>query len=263
MNKIPPNFSNAIIIDAEAAQTVAMRVYDTLKADIISGKLPPGTRLVRRALAERLGVSTIPIIEALYRLERSGLVENTPWSGASVLGLTEEGIRNDSILREALESQAARLCAEKATHTQIARLYYMAGRLDEMMVKGDRRSCEGMQMHMEFHLLIAKCSGFPILEEELDRLWLRRMVLFSWLNASVHPIPPTWHHDLVAVIEQGKVEAADAKAREHVRYGQEDLLKTLGMIAGLTTRETGAGAACAEGQPDSTVGTGNEMAQKD
>ncbi len=63
---------------ADAEGTLSRRVYAVLRDDIVAGRLKPGERLVRKAIAERLGVSTIPVIEALYMLEIDGYVENRP-----------------------------------------------------------------------------------------------------------------------------------------------------------------------------------------
>lgn len=66
--------------------------YALLRDDILCGRLAPGERLVRKALAERLGVSTIPVIEALYMLEIDGYVENRALAGCRVRSLTmQEG----------------------------------------------------------------------------------------------------------------------------------------------------------------------------
>ena len=93
-------------------QTLSAKVYHTLRDEILSGALPPHTRLVRRTVSKRLGVSPMPVTEALLRLEQDGLVESEPMYGSRVKAWTLEAVQGDEVLREALECQAARLCAE-------------------------------------------------------------------------------------------------------------------------------------------------------
>src|ERR1700693_616593 len=66
----------------------AEQVADRIRQAIVSGNIPPGTRLLEAQLAARIGVSRIPVREALTRLEAEGLVERTPYQGARVMSLT-------------------------------------------------------------------------------------------------------------------------------------------------------------------------------
>jgi DNA-binding GntR family transcriptional regulator len=92
-----------------------------------------------------------------------------------------------------------------------------------MMAHGDPRSKLGMQSHLDFHLTLARSGGFPRLAEELERLWFRRLMRLNWVKATHYKrVPDDWHASLVEVIESRDPNAADAKMREHVRYGSED-----------------------------------------
>ncbi len=204
------------------SRTLAQRVYDTLREEIVDGALQPGGRLVRRELSKRLGVSPMPVTEALLRLENEGLVESRPLHGSRVSLLTIDQLRNDEVLREAIESQAARLCAEHVADVGLGKLLSKAKLADRMMSQGDSNSKLGMQTHLEFHLEIANCTGYSRLGEELQRLWLRRLMRLNWLKATHYRKPPSdWHEQVVNVIAQGDPQAADAKMREHIRFGTE------------------------------------------
>ena len=89
------------------------RAYQQIRDEILSGDLLIGDVLSRRKLADRLNMSFLPITEALQRLEVEGLVESRPRIGTRVRIPTEQDIRNNYVIREALESQAARLCGSK------------------------------------------------------------------------------------------------------------------------------------------------------
>lgn len=205
--------------------TLTGRIYDVLREAVTSGALPPGCRLVRRTLSAKLGVSPIPVSEALVRLEMDGLVESKPLCGSRVRVLTIDDVENDQMLREALECHAARLCAERATEAQLTRLKQRAKPLDRLIAEGDPQSQLGMQTHLEFHLTIAEYSGFSRLAQELERVWQRRLMRLNWLNATVgSPVPPNWHERLSSALAARDPDHAERAMREHVRHGiQHDL----------------------------------------
>jgi DNA-binding GntR family transcriptional regulator len=212
--------------------TLSAKVFEALRDEILDGTLTPGTRLVRRDLGVRLGVSPIPVAEALSRLERDGLVESKPRSGAMVRRLSLEGVRNDQILRQALECEAARLSAEHASDAQLQELYRLADTLDGLLAGGDPHSELGMETHLEYHLAVARSSGYEVLAEELRRVWLRRFVQLNWVNAVLHPVPPLWHRQLTDAIATRDPAFANAKMRHHVRFSIDRYLDAVRRVEG-------------------------------
>lgn len=221
--------------------TLSAQVFEALRDEILGGTLTPGTRLVRRDLGARLGVSPIPVAEALFRLERDGLVESKPRSGAMVKRLSLEGVRNDQILRQALECEAARLSAENASDAQLQELYRLADALDELLAGGDPHSERGMEKHLEYHLTVALSSGYEILAQELRRVWLRRFVQLNWINAVLYPVPPHWHRQLTDAIATRDPAYANAKMRHHVRFSIERYLDAVRKIEEEQARRAGKG----------------------
>lgn len=206
-----------------AGTTLTQRVYDSLRDEIISGQLRPGDRLVRRAVGRRLGVSQIPVCEALLKLEGDGLVENLPLYGARVRTLTHDDVQNDQVLREAIECQAARVASGRATDKDLGRLLTLARRVDRLMAQGDPGSKVGAQAHLDFHLAVAQAGGYTSLADELQRVWFRRLMRLSWLKATQYrPVPADWHEQLVAAIAGRDPDRAEAAMRHHVQYGSED-----------------------------------------
>lgn len=214
-------FSNSQTDDNDT--TLTQRVYETLRTDIVTGQFKPGDRLVRRALGKRLGVSPMPVTEALYMLQWDGLVESRALYGCRVRPLTIEDVRNDEVLREALECQAARLCSEHAADRDLKRLAADAKRLDRLMSGGDSDSTIGMQLHLEFHVNVAELSGFIRLAEELRRVWSRLLMRLNWIKATRYkPVPCDWHQQLVRTLQRRDPLSAERKMREHVQFGSED-----------------------------------------
>ena len=208
---------------SEAENTLSRRVYNVLRDDILAGRLKPGERLVRKTLASRLGVSTIPVIEALYMLEIDGYVENRALCGCRVRTLTIEEVDDDLMLREALECQSARLCAEKATAESIDRLMKRAVQVDRFIRADTPDPSLGNQIHLEFHLELGKLSGHAIFSDLLKRVWFQRYMSLNSLKAiRFHPIPDGWHQILVRKLSKGDPDEAERAMREHVRYGRKD-----------------------------------------
>jgi DNA-binding GntR family transcriptional regulator len=83
--------------------------HDKLAQLILDGELPVGSPLVERALADRLGVSRTPVREAIFRLEREGLVQVVEGRGAFVASYTIDDLIEIYQMREGLEPVAARL----------------------------------------------------------------------------------------------------------------------------------------------------------
>ncbi len=207
----------------EAENTLSRRVYAVLRDDILAGRLKPGERLVRKTIGQRLGVSTIPVIEALYMLENDGYVENRPLLGCRVRSLTMEDIDNDLMLREALECQAARLCAEKASTAGLEKLMKRARQVDRFIRSDTPDQTLGSQMHWEFHIELGRLSGHAVFGEMLEKVWFRRYMSLNSIKAiRFEPIPDGWHQILVKKIKKGDPDLAEQAMREHVRFGRKD-----------------------------------------
>lgn len=98
------------------------RVYQTLYADIVEWRIPPGTTLNEVELAERFSVSRTPLREAIQRLAADGLVDSAFGRGATVSEISLDDVVKLFQMREALETYAARLCARRADRTPFERL---------------------------------------------------------------------------------------------------------------------------------------------
>lgn len=103
-------------LEIQSAEDV---VYDALRREIIGG-LAPEMELRLRDLAERFGVSTMPIRTALDRLEADRLVVQRPRRGAVVAPMTLEALHDIYAVRIGLEGQAARLGCERMTDKDLA-----------------------------------------------------------------------------------------------------------------------------------------------
>ncbi len=165
-------------------ESLAGRAYQQIRDEILRGDLAIGDVLSRRKLADRLNMSFLPITEAMQRLEVEGLVESRPRIGTRVRIPTEQDIRNSYVIREALESQAARLCAEHITAAEKKQLLTSARHLDNLhKVSGpeaeDSRFLFSVHTyHMQFHMRIAELAQCPGLTSAIEKA---QVLVFNWL----------------------------------------------------------------------------------
>jgi len=98
---------------------LAADVAALLRESIVTGEIPPGTRLVEAEVARQLGVSRGPLREALRILETEGLLDSHPGRGSFVSTISERDIREVYSLRCILEEEAIRLAAKRVTTEDI------------------------------------------------------------------------------------------------------------------------------------------------
>ncbi len=110
----------AVVVSGLNLRTYKRAVYEALLEMIVSLELPPGERLVESDLAGRLGVSKTPVREALAMLESDGLVEATPYRGASVRWLSMNESMEQGYLVDALEMPAYPMVIERITKAELA-----------------------------------------------------------------------------------------------------------------------------------------------
>jgi DNA-binding GntR family transcriptional regulator len=219
MGEVKPS-SSANSTQAALAHTI----FEGLRDEITSGKLKPGETLSRRGIAHRYGTSSIPVIEALARLESTGLIEAEARQAARVRKISLETIQDDYILREAFEAQGIRLACETATASEIEILYRMAEAVDaRVMARATRDAADknGPMLHWQFHRQIARISRCRALASELERIELLRRLQANWYFAPESPDPPRHHSVLVDAINNRDPLQADAAMRAHVCNGRE------------------------------------------
>lgn len=209
------------------------RAYLTLRERILRADYPFGAILSPRQLARQFRVSMITVAQALQRLEFEELVERRPRAGTRVKTPTPEEIRGQYIVREALESQAARLCAVQATASERVELRTLAAELDrrfsgDSSVVPDRAQLYDLHTrHLRLHTLIAEAARCHALWQAIER---NHVLLFNFLyNIATQRavLPPGFHSDLVEPIIRGDPEKAEATMRAHVKYGFSETLLRL------------------------------------
>jgi DNA-binding GntR family transcriptional regulator len=197
--------------------TSAEKTYQAILKKILSGELAPGARLVRRTLAEALGVSPIPVLEALKRLEQDGLVEYRARWGNIVAVPTKEKVRDMFVFREAIECQVSRILSVSATASQAESLRALAADLDRVRYESEDPLLV-TDFHYRLHMAMAEAAGVDSLTAALSR------INFFWLlckgaqhRKSKSELQRYWHTALIETVLTDGPEAADRAMREHIR----------------------------------------------
>ena len=221
------------------------RAYQAIREQILRGQARPGSPLSRRRLAQELGMSVLPVTDALRRLEDDRLVETRARAGTRVRVPTESDIRDLYELREALESQSARLFAERATPVQRRALAALAVQVDAGFTRlgstGDlAHRFKVHTQHVRLHMSIAEHARSRLLTDAIER---NHVLILNWLfdvGARRTPLPPDFHARLVEPLVAGDVEASDRAMRAHVRYGLGEITENFSVIAASEWRERSA-----------------------
>jgi DNA-binding GntR family transcriptional regulator len=196
-------------------QTVAAR----LRTEILSGRLPAGERIVEAKWAAELGVAQGSVREALNLLASDGLVGKGPGRSARVISLSGQDVGDIYDLRVGLESQSARLLAEK--RVDLTDLFRIVSKMEAAAHSNDVVSL--IDHDLLFHLLLAKQTGNRLLFEYTRRLLtplfafvlLRAKSLGQRLDPWARSLPE--HRRILDVIEFGDPLVAEQFVARAVR----------------------------------------------
>jgi DNA-binding GntR family transcriptional regulator len=148
-------------------QTAHQAVVVELRRMIRQGELAPGSKLVTEALADRLGVSRVPIREALKVLEGEDQVVHLPHRGYFVAEMDIADLEEIQRLRHILESEAVRLAVHRMSDED---LRHMKEAVAEMEAFGDDVARLNAA-HRRFHFTLLDASGMPRLTRFIHQLW--------------------------------------------------------------------------------------------
>lgn len=211
--------------DSGAPASLAAEAYEFVKQRILQGELPLGQVISRRKIAAELGMSFLPVSEALLRLEFEGLLESRPRAGTRVRIPSRDDVKGHYIVREALEVQAAMLFAAAATPEDRSELLKFAARVDAMSVSEQSLY---LPAHEKLHRRIAEGARCVALSLAIEKTHALASTWFCIARQSADDeTPPRRHQALVEVLITGTpLEAAEAM-RQHVTRGMENTMNRL------------------------------------
>jgi len=190
-------------------------VSDKIRGQILAGILKPGERLIEDRLSAELGVSRVPVREALRGLSMEGLVRLEPNRGASVTEVTPELLAELVEVRTLLEALNARLAARRHDPEIVALLQDTLRRGNEAAQSGTADQLA--QLNAEFHERLAEASRNSVLSDIMRSLRERTGLAFS-INGPARA-REDWkeHAAILAAVIEGDEEIAALLAARHVK----------------------------------------------
>jgi DNA-binding GntR family transcriptional regulator len=207
-----------------SSTSLSGEAYNIVRQRILRGDLKLGQVISRRTLAGELGMSFLPVSEALLRLEVEGLLESRPRAGTRVRIPTPQDVEGHYVVREALEMQAARLFAERATPEDKADLHKLAVRLDSLTPEPEADRSRYLSLHEKLHRKIAEYARCPALCDAIEQT---HALASTWMCVGGSGHAPRRHQALVEALTGGDPALAIEAMREHVRSSQQDALTRL------------------------------------
>ena len=193
------------------------RVYRAIRERILSGAYPPGYRVVIDALATELGVSALPVREAIRRLEAEGLVVFRPNAGAHVAPADPGVFDEEMTVLAVLEGYATALAAPLLGASGLARLSALTDAMEQAIEQGDALGFG--RLNQEFHEVVyAHCPNAALVDRLHDvarRLdAIRRTVFVRIPYRGAESVAE--HRHLIELIAAGASAARiERAAREH------------------------------------------------
>jgi DNA-binding GntR family transcriptional regulator len=205
--------------------SLAAEAYSVVRQRILRGELVLGQTISRRKLAAELGMSFLPVSEALLRLEVEGLLESRQRAGTRVRIPSREDVVGHFTVREALEVQAAILFTRAATAAERGELRKLAARVDAVGMQPDRTLYT--VLHHKLHRRIAECARCPMLCDAIEKTHALASIWFCLLRQPLPSDPKRRHQDLVDALTTGRPKDAADAMREHIAVGMAHTLEVL------------------------------------
>jgi DNA-binding GntR family transcriptional regulator len=197
------------------SESAVDRAYRLTREAILTGEFPPGFPLRVGEIAELSGVSSIPVREALRRLEAERFVKSVANKGARVADLSFPDLADAYRLRILLEVEAVRLALAELTEDDLERA---RGLLEDMTrLWGEGRIEEGHEAHRRLHFLIYEKAGSTWLLHVISSIWdhterYRRLAI-RW-GAEPEELGPR-HEQLLEALHGRDLDAVIGAVRQH------------------------------------------------
>jgi len=214
--------------------TLGERVHAELRELLMSGELAPGQKMSLRSVAETLGVSMMPVREAVARLVADQSLEVLPNRAVRVPLMTLSRFRELTAVRLAVEGFAAEEAARRRTSQDMAEIK----RFEEAFLSEARspnpQADQAVRANKELHFAVYRATSLPTLVGIIEGLWLK---IGPVLNFDLKISPerlrtggaPEHHRKLVAAVEAGN-EAAARNALVNDITGAASFIESTGRL---------------------------------
>ncbi len=203
-------------------RTAPSAAYAYLKDQILTGALSGGSLIRPNEIGRSLGISRMPVRDALRQLEADGLIRFGLNRRPIVTAMTPNEIMEMFEIRIALEQLAAARAATRLSRNDLDDLRTLLAKMN----RAKSRPHAWLDLHDEFHDLIYSAAGMPKLLEEISRLRASiRPYLLMYTSVFEQPeVPGSEHSTLIDVFEQRDPASAQLAIAKHIRTGASYLI---------------------------------------
>lgn len=201
---------------------LADEVAAHIRAGILAGRLRPGERIDQDAIAAELGVSRLPVREALISLDREGLVQTLPRKGSYVAHVDRDDIADHYVIFGQVAGLAAARAVSRFTDGDVARLVD----LHEAMLAAPTL-VEQQRLNHEFHRTITLAAGS-------QRMTSMIALLSRSLPMPYVDFPPEWldeaneqHREILDAVTRRDAPAAQRAMEQHIHASARHAIAVL------------------------------------
>lgn len=202
--------------------TFAQQAYDHIFNQLLRRHLRPGDLLDRKQIAQDLGVSLIPVSDAVRRLTHEGFLTTRRRQGTFVRPPSIEDVRGKFLLREALECQSARLYCGEKIHKALPKLRRLARAADKAADAGRQLWTEDFAFHQAL-VALTKCDALISCFERVINLSLFHQTA---LISPMQSVTYDRHMELLEDLCEASIDDAERRIRDHQRLGKDALFET-------------------------------------
>lgn len=203
------------------SKSLAEQVYDLIKEQILSGKLPCGSKISEDSLASQFGVSRTPIREALKKLSVYGLIQMEPRSHSSVISLSEKESKDIASFRVYIEDFALDHIIPEKLKDSLDTLCRYASDCQYALGVGDR--AKAFELDSLFHIALVNTSDNTAMIGVYERLDAKIQLLRIAQNEPDEELSYylMQHTTLIELLKSEKIEEAKKLMHEHILHTRE------------------------------------------
>lgn len=208
-------------------------VADRMRDEILNGRYKPGEWLRQERIAQDLGVSQMPVREALKELAAEGLVEHIPYRGARVIVFSPEDILDLYSHRAFLESRAASIAARVISDQELVKIQAIQAEIEKF--GAPEHVVKYRELNRSLHQHIYMASGRDYLIRALNQMWATfpTMLIANFAATVQQPLPERdrvdveEHRAIVSALTARDSAAAELAMRKHILTTAEHLVNFL------------------------------------